>query len=110
MEEETRRYRPTKNYLEPVLPPLNIAAFETPLMKTELERVGSRMPMEKSLTVEKSSRLKKMESNGGINKELPAPLDSVTPYLFHHWIPFSFVTQLFQVRSSLKEFQMLQII
>merc|ERR1739848_194122 len=46
VEEETRRYRPTKNYLEPVLPPLNIAAFETPLMKTELDRVASRMPME----------------------------------------------------------------
>ena len=46
VEEETRRYRPTKNYLEGVLPALNIAAFETPLMKTELDRVGSRMPME----------------------------------------------------------------
>ena len=28
------------------MPPLNIAAFETPLMKSELDRVGSRMPME----------------------------------------------------------------
>lgn len=46
VEEETRRYRPTKNYLEPVLPPLSISAFETPLMKAELERVGSRLPME----------------------------------------------------------------
>ncbi len=46
VEEETRRYRPTKNYLEPVLPPLNMTAFETPLMKTELDRVGSRMPMD----------------------------------------------------------------
>ncbi len=46
VEEETRRYRPTKNYLEPVLPSLNISSFETPLMKTELERVASRLPME----------------------------------------------------------------
>ena len=46
VDEETRRYRPTKNYLAPVLPALNINAFETPLMKTELERVASRMPMD----------------------------------------------------------------
>ena len=46
VDEETRRYRPTKNYLAPVLPPLNITAFETPLMKTELDRVASRMPMD----------------------------------------------------------------
>lgn len=46
VEEETRRYRPTKNYLEPVLPPLNVSAFETPLMKAELDRVASRMPMD----------------------------------------------------------------
>ena len=46
VDEETRRYRPTKNYLEPVLPPLTISAFETPLMKTELDRVASRLPME----------------------------------------------------------------
>ena len=38
MEEETRRYRPTKNYLEH-LPSLNLAAFETPLLRTELDRV-----------------------------------------------------------------------
>jgi pre-mRNA-splicing factor SPF27 len=46
VEEETRRYRPTKNYLEPVLPSLNVTAFETPLMKSELDRVASRMPMD----------------------------------------------------------------
>ena len=46
VEEETRRYRPTKNYLETKLPALNINAFETPLMKTELERVASRLPMD----------------------------------------------------------------
>merc|ERR1711953_435542 len=46
VDEETRRYRPTKNYLAPVLPPLNITAFENPLMKTELDRVASRMPMD----------------------------------------------------------------
>ena len=45
VEEETRRYRPTKNYLEH-LPPLNLAAFETPMLRTELDRVSSRQPME----------------------------------------------------------------
>ena len=45
MEEETRRYRPTKNYLEH-LPSLNLTAFETPLLRTELDRVSSRQPME----------------------------------------------------------------
>ena len=50
VEEETRRYRPTKNYLEQVLPPnfvtLNLTAFETPLMKAEFDRVASRQPMD----------------------------------------------------------------
>merc|ERR1712088_157827 len=39
VEEETRRYRPTKNYLEH-LPNLNLTAFETPLLRTELDRVS----------------------------------------------------------------------
>lgn len=45
VEEETRRYRPTKNYLEH-LPSLNTAAFETEIMKNEFERLQSRQPME----------------------------------------------------------------
>ncbi|XP_023028949.1 BCAS2 pre-mRNA processing factor [Leptinotarsa decemlineata] len=45
VEEECRRYRPTKNYLEH-LPPLNVSAFETPLMKNEFERLQNRLPME----------------------------------------------------------------
>ncbi|XP_011298145.1 pre-mRNA-splicing factor SPF27 [Fopius arisanus] len=45
VEEETRRYRPTKNYLEH-LPPLNISAFETDVMKHEFERMQNRIPME----------------------------------------------------------------
>ena len=45
VEEETRRYRPTKNYLEH-LPPLNLSSFETDLMKTEFERLNSRQPMD----------------------------------------------------------------
>jgi len=45
VEEETRRYRPTKNYLEH-LPPLNISAFETPMMKKEFDRLQARQPME----------------------------------------------------------------
>ena len=47
VEEETRRYRPTKNYLENVLPTtLSMTAFETPLMKAEFDRVASRSPMD----------------------------------------------------------------
>ncbi|KAF5281298.1 hypothetical protein FQA39_LY05184 [Lamprigera yunnana] len=45
VEEECRRYRPTKNYLEH-LPPLNITAFETPMMHAEFERLQNRLPME----------------------------------------------------------------
>lgn len=45
VEEETRRYRPTKNYLEH-LPPLCITAFETEIMKHEFERMQNRVPME----------------------------------------------------------------
>lgn len=45
VEEECRRYRPTKNYLE-ILPPLNVTAFETPMMHTEFERLQNRQPME----------------------------------------------------------------
>ncbi|KAG7190613.1 hypothetical protein KM043_006700 [Ampulex compressa] len=43
VEEETRRYRPTKNYLEH-LPPLNISAFESDVMKHEFEHMH--LPME----------------------------------------------------------------
>lgn len=45
VEEECRRYRPTKNYLEH-LPPLNMTAFETDLMVNEFERIQNRLPME----------------------------------------------------------------
>ena len=45
VEEETRRFRPTKNYLEH-LPPLKLGAFETDIMKHEFERMLQRMPME----------------------------------------------------------------
>ena len=45
VEEEMRRYRPTKNYLEH-LPPLNINSFETDIMKHEYERMQNRTPME----------------------------------------------------------------
>ncbi|KAL0134569.1 hypothetical protein PUN28_001397 [Cardiocondyla obscurior] len=45
VEEETRRYRPTKNYLEH-LQPLCITAFETEVMKHEFERLQNRLPME----------------------------------------------------------------
>lgn len=45
VEEECRRYRPTKNYLEH-LPSLNSTAFETKLMAQEFERIQNRIPME----------------------------------------------------------------
>lgn len=45
VDEETRRYRPTKNYLEH-LQPLNITAFETEVMKHEFERMQNRLPTE----------------------------------------------------------------
>ena len=38
VEEETRRYRPTKNYLD-YLPTANYHSFETEIMKGEMERV-----------------------------------------------------------------------
>ena len=41
VEEETRRYRPTKNYLDH-LPALNLTSFETELMKTEFKRMQER--------------------------------------------------------------------
>lgn len=45
VEEETRRYRPTKNYLEH-LPVLNVNAFETEVLKQEFERLQNRLPMD----------------------------------------------------------------
>lgn len=45
VDEETRRYRPTKNYLEH-LPSANYTAFESNIMKQEFERLQARTPME----------------------------------------------------------------
>lgn len=45
VEEECRRYKPTKNYLEH-LGPMDTPAFETELMRNELERIQNRLPME----------------------------------------------------------------
>ncbi|XP_058813547.1 pre-mRNA-splicing factor SPF27 [Topomyia yanbarensis] len=45
VEEECRRYRPTKNYLEH-LPTSTTVGFETALMTAEFERIQSRLPME----------------------------------------------------------------
>lgn len=45
VEEETRRYRPTKNYLEYLQTP-NYHAFETEIIKNEFERLAARQPME----------------------------------------------------------------
>ncbi|CAG2119034.1 unnamed protein product [Medioppia subpectinata] len=43
--EETRRYKATKNYLDN-LSQLNLKDFETDLMRTELERLHNRQPMD----------------------------------------------------------------
>lgn len=45
VDEECRRYKPTKNYLEQ-LPTLNTVAFETDLMKNEFQRIESGVRME----------------------------------------------------------------
>jgi pre-mRNA-splicing factor SPF27 len=44
VEEETRRYRPTKNYLEFL--PAPKTTFETEILKAEFERLAARQPME----------------------------------------------------------------
>ncbi|XP_015778937.1 PREDICTED: pre-mRNA-splicing factor SPF27-like [Acropora digitifera] len=45
VEEETRRYRPTKNYLD-FLPTPDYDAFETPILRKEFERISKRQPMD----------------------------------------------------------------
>uniref|UniRef100_A0A4W6BXB5 Pre-mRNA-splicing factor SPF27 n=1 Tax=Lates calcarifer TaxID=8187 RepID=A0A4W6BXB5_LATCA len=45
VEEETRRYRPTKNYLS-YLPTPDFSAFETEIMRNEFERLAARQPMD----------------------------------------------------------------
>ncbi|XP_044142294.1 pre-mRNA-splicing factor SPF27 [Bufo gargarizans] len=45
VEEETRRYRPTKNYLS-YLPTPDYSAFETEIMRNEFERLSARQPLE----------------------------------------------------------------
>ncbi|XP_057303233.1 pre-mRNA-splicing factor SPF27-like [Hydractinia symbiolongicarpus] len=45
IEEEVKRYRPTKNYLE-FMPTPNYSLFETKLMKQEFDRISNRQPME----------------------------------------------------------------
>jgi pre-mRNA-splicing factor SPF27 len=45
IEDEKKRYRPTKNYLEH-MKPLELHRFETEMMKKEIERLSQRLPME----------------------------------------------------------------
>lgn len=45
VEEECRRYRPTKNYLDH-LPQVTSSSFETSMMAYEFERIQNRQPME----------------------------------------------------------------
>uniref|UniRef100_T1KRH1 Pre-mRNA-splicing factor SPF27 n=1 Tax=Tetranychus urticae TaxID=32264 RepID=T1KRH1_TETUR len=44
IEEETKRYRPSKNYLEH-LPPLELHEFETEMLKNEMERMERGQPI-----------------------------------------------------------------
>ncbi|EHB07496.1 Pre-mRNA-splicing factor SPF27 [Heterocephalus glaber] len=45
VEEETRRYRPTKNYLSYLTAP-DYSAFESDIMRNEFERLAARQPIE----------------------------------------------------------------
>uniref|UniRef100_A0A8C7MJG2 Pre-mRNA-splicing factor SPF27 n=1 Tax=Oncorhynchus kisutch TaxID=8019 RepID=A0A8C7MJG2_ONCKI len=45
VEEETRRYRPTKNYLS-YMPTPDFTTFETEIMRNEFERLAARQPLE----------------------------------------------------------------
>ncbi|ELW65300.1 Pre-mRNA-splicing factor SPF27 [Tupaia chinensis] len=45
VEEETRRYRPTKNYLSYLTAP-DYSAFETDIMRNEFDRLAARQPIE----------------------------------------------------------------
>uniref|UniRef100_A0A8C7J2H0 Pre-mRNA-splicing factor SPF27 n=1 Tax=Oncorhynchus kisutch TaxID=8019 RepID=A0A8C7J2H0_ONCKI len=45
VEEETRRYRPTKNYLS-YIPTPDFTTFETEIMRNEFERLAARQPLE----------------------------------------------------------------
>lgn len=45
VEEECRRYKPTKNYLD-FLGPINLHSFESEILKNEFERMEKRLPME----------------------------------------------------------------
>lgn len=45
VEEECKRYKPTKNYLD-ILGSVDFHAFETELLKNEFERMEQRLPME----------------------------------------------------------------
>ncbi|XP_019854314.1 PREDICTED: pre-mRNA-splicing factor SPF27-like isoform X2 [Amphimedon queenslandica] len=44
IDEETKRYRPTKNYIDYL--PVPRESFESPLLKIEMDRLASRQPME----------------------------------------------------------------
>lgn len=45
VEEECKRYKPSKNYLD-FLGPVNLHAFETEMLKNEFDRLEQRVPME----------------------------------------------------------------
>lgn len=45
VEQELKRFKPTKNYLD-ILGPVNLHAFESELLQNEFERMEQRLPME----------------------------------------------------------------
>ena len=45
IEEECRRYKPNKNYLD-FLGPMNLTAFQSDILKSEFNRMEQRQPME----------------------------------------------------------------
>lgn len=84
VEEECRRYRPTKNYLEH-LPPINSSPFETKLMAQEFERIHNRVPME-TLSMK---RYELPPPSAGRLSEISAweeAIDNSKAQLEHQWV------------------------
>ncbi|RNA01701.1 Pre-mRNA-splicing factor SPF27 [Brachionus plicatilis] len=72
IEEECRRYKPTKNYLE-VFGPTNLHAFETDILKNEFQRMEQRQPME----MMSMKRYELLPPSSGKQSDVSAWLESV---------------------------------
>lgn len=90
VEEECRRYRPTKNYLEQLPSSSLIMAnpsFETPMLKREIERLNARLPPE-PLSMKRFRRvliiyiLNVFEKNINVDFNLFTDMN----YLHHHLV------------------------